>query len=263
MKGIVFYEERSYNKNVFFANRLLTTLKALGHEMKLVLFGQKFETPDFVVMRSFDVDLSKKLESNGVRVFNNSKVAEICNDKLLTYQYFKKTGVPHAPTFIADKDCPLSYPYIIKSRFGHGGSEVFMVRNDCEREEAVGLIDNRGIAQPITGKKGRDLRVYVMGGEPVTAMLRKSDSDFRANFSLGGYAERYDLSYAEIALVKKVICGLSADFVGVDFLLGENGLICNEIEDAVGCRMIYSLTDIDIIKNYAEYIDGVLRRQNA
>ena len=31
-------------------------------------------------------------------------------------------------------------------------------------------------------------------------------------------------------------------------------MVLNEIEDAVGARMLYSGTDLDILKNYMEYI---------
>ena len=34
----------------------------------------------------------------------------------------------------------------------------------------------------------------------------------------------------------------------------------NEIEDAVGARMLYELTDIDIAEKFAEYIRSEIRK---
>ena len=42
--------------------------------------------------------------------------------------------------------------------------------------------------------------------------------------------------------------------VGIDFLFKNNQLILNEIEDVVGCRMVYTYTDIDIAQLYIDYI---------
>ena len=39
-----------------------------------------------------------------------------------------------------------------------------------------------------------------------------------------------------------------------DFLFKNNQLVLNEIEDVVGCRMVYTYTDIDIAQCYIDYI---------
>ena len=158
----------------------------------------------------------------------------------------------------------MGYPRIVKARHGHGGSEVFWADSEAEYNAALGNMTDSAIAQPPVGKRGRDLRVYVVAGKPMVAMLRKSDIDFRSNFSLGGSAERYYLNSAEEALISRIADLFKFDFAGIDFLLGDDGLICNEIEDVVGCRMVYTYTDIDIIKKYAEHIVcSLYERQNA
>lgn len=44
---------------------------------------------------------------------------------------------------------------------------------------------------------GRDLRVWLIGGKIIAAVLRKSDTDFRSNYCLGGSAQVYTLSESE------------------------------------------------------------------
>ena len=47
-----------------------------------------------------------------------------------------------------------------------------------------------------------------------------------------------------------------ADYVGIDFLFNNNKLVFNEIENVVGARMVYSLTNIDIGDLFIKYIDS-------
>lgn len=43
--------------------------------------------------------------------------------------------------------------------------------------------------------------------------------------------------------------------MGIDFLIDENGeFLFNEIEDVVGARMLYQLTDINLVGKYLEFI---------
>jgi glutathione synthase/RimK-type ligase-like ATP-grasp enzyme len=44
------------------------------------------------------------------------------------------------------------------------------------------------------------------------------------------------------------------DFIGVDFVFGDGNVYLNEIEDVVGTRMLYSLTELDPARMYMEYI---------
>ncbi len=250
MKGIIVYDRESLKKNEFFATKLKSDLSSLGVAAEITT-KVDFK-PDFAVMRVYDERINAYLDGMNVPTFNSSKVAAICNDKWKTYLHSKNIA-PMAPTQRAE-ECDMPYPRIVKARHGHGGSEVFWAQTQADFDEIMRNMTDSAIVQPPVGKRGRDLRVYVVGKEPVVAMLRKSDVDFRSNFSLGGRAERYSLSDAEERLVTRIAELFDFDFAGIDFLLGEDGLILNEIEDVVGCRMVYTYTDIDIIKKYAEHI---------
>ena len=48
---------------------------------------------------------------------------------------------------------------------------------------------------------------------------------------------------------------LDFDFVGIDFILDENGqFLFNEIEDVVGTRTLYKHYEIDVVQTYLKYI---------
>ena len=49
--------------------------------------------------------------------------------------------------------------------------------------------------------------------------------------------------------------------VGIDFIVGNDGeLIFNEIEDVVGSRMLYAVSDISVVPLYLDYIQARLRK---
>ena len=108
--------------------------------------------------------------------------------------------------------------------------------------------------QELCDTPGRDLRVYLVGKKIVGAMLRSSDSDFRANYSLGGKAEVYNLDDAEKSLVETITGPLSVGHCGIDFLFHKGNLIFNEIEDMVGSRMLYRHTRTDVVSLYLDEI---------
>ena len=149
----------------------------------------------------------------------------------------------------------VTFPLVAKSCGGHGGTEVFWVENTTELSKVKRLLDGRKwMIQRPASELGKDVRVYAVGNRIIQAMLRVSETDFRSNFCLGGQAEPYELGAEEQYMVQKILEELKTDYVGIDFLFDQGEMVLNEIEDAVGARMLYSGTDLDILKNYMEYI---------
>lgn len=219
--------------------------------------------PDFVICRAIYPLLSKQLELMGVRVFNNSKVSEICNDKARTYQYLAATDIKMVDSCFyknAQVDEALKHlekPTVIKAVDGHGGSQVFLIEdeNSDRRNIVKGIGSSDVVVQPLTGSRHQDLRVYVMGNEIIAAVLRTAKEGFKSNFSLGGEVSLYTLSEQEHELVHRIIAQFDFDLVGIDFIIGDEGeLIFNEIEDVVGSRMLYQCSDINIVNLYLNYI---------
>ncbi len=214
--------------------------------------------PDFAIVRTMRPNLSKALEDAGVPVFNNSFVSLICNDKAKTYEYLASCGIPVIPWqtvrngVLPDK---VSFPAVIKPCCGHGGQNVFLVKNIEEYHEAVDkILPQDFVIQRVAGTIGRDLRVYVLGKTPVAAVLRTANGDFRSNFSLGGIVERHTLSAAERKLTESVCEAFDFGLVGIDIMYDGGRPVINEIEDVVGSRMLYATHDINIVSLYLDFI---------
>ena len=104
----------------------------------------------------------------------------------------------------------------------------------------------------------RDLRVYVLSGEIYCAMLREGKKDFRSNFSLGGSVREMGLTPAQreyVGCFIKCLPDHSAGMYSIDFLpLSDGRLIFDEVEEMVGCRMLYQYTEHDIVRDYVAYL---------
>lgn len=267
LQGLMIYDEEGAKRNIVFITRFKKALEKYGAKSRLVLTDKAVvpdlikEKPDFVIMRVMRPDLSQVFEEAGIRVFNPAAVSRICNHKGRTYNFMKMVGVPILKTWNSLnlwKERQGTFPAVVKPAMGHGGIGVTKVTNEKELETAVKQMPQYPggdyVIQQMASEPGKDLRVYIMGDRIVAAMLRSSDEDFRSNFCLGGKAERYELSEEEEAQVRRIMELLPFDYVGIDFLFHEGKLIFNEIEDAVGARMLYTSTDIDIADEYAAYV---------
>ncbi|MBI9012605.1 MAG: ATP-grasp domain-containing protein [Clostridiales bacterium] len=253
MLGYLFYDKRDISRNEKFIEWLIE--EALKYDLNLILHHtednlETLETPEFIINRSRVAFISHFYKD--IKVFNNALVTEIANDKYKTYHYFKD-DIPMLKTCLVSERT--TFPCIVKSKSGHGGTDVFWVTS---KEELT--YSDEYIAQDIAPQLGKDLRVYILDNKIIQGILRTHETDFKSNYSLGGQAKVYDLSEQEKALVYKILEKLPLVYGGIDFLFDEhNHLILNEVEDAVGARMLYNLTDIKIVDDYIACIAAKLK----
>ncbi|MBR5157401.1 MAG: ATP-grasp domain-containing protein [Clostridia bacterium] len=263
IKGLLLYGEADAAKNKWFIEHLTELSKNYGINLTFaVLDDTNFESTaavkdiDFCINRTRNSRINEAFESKNIRCFNNLHTVKTANDKWLTYSLCKKLNIPVMDTVeINDASAiSLEYPFIIKSRNGHGGSEVFRVNT---KQDLLGLkLENKSgyIAQKIASCLGADVRVYVLGDKPIMAVKRTSSVDFRSNFSLGGKVELFTPADEQLSVIKQLRSEIFSDYAGFDFILHNGNWVLNEIEDVVGARMLYSLSDFDIAEAFIKYI---------
>lgn len=235
MKPILIYTKEEAQRNRFVVKKLTEQL------------GVRLVSPDYrgdaayVINRTNDFHIAEFYEKQGIRVFNGSRLSRLANDKQLCYDFMEKNNIEIMPTryFIP--------PFVKKPKNGHGGQGVVLCHSEKDYDECF-------VCQKPASDLGKDLRVWVIGGKIITAILRVSRTDFRSNYCLGGEAVPYALSTNEETLVKKIISLVQGDYYGIDFVFDGGKIVFNEIEDTVGARMVYDKTDIDILKLYCDYI---------
>lgn len=245
MKCAVVYTEERLKVNEYFARALCSYLSA---DLVDESVGEEY---DCYVFRCENSEKRLFFEERGKLVVNNALTGKIANDKHLNYELAKRLKIPFLPYVLTNDARTLSYPCVIKSPFGHGGKEVYWAKN--EGEASAILSGEPLICQKPSDMLGRDIRVYCLGGEVLCAMERSNSKDFRSNFTLGGTCRQIQLPSILREYCSRVIGALSADFVGVDFIVDGEKYYFNEIEDVVGCRMLYH-EGIDAAKLLADYV---------
>ena len=248
MKGWIIYDKKDAEKNIAFISRLTAELAKYDIEARLVFVESepKKETPSFAINRSRDHKIAERLENKGVKVFNESSLTKLSNDKRRMHKFFDGK--------VPQMNVVTEYPFVLKSVDGHGGGEVFMVNSREEEDKAVLALGTKDyIKQEVCSDLGKDKRVYIVGNEVVASILREAD-DFRSNYSLGGSATATELTIQEMEIISKITKLVHIDYAGIDFIYNNGEPVFNEIEDPVGARMLYENTDIDIVEIFVKYI---------
>ena len=236
------------------------------------------DLPRKMVFWDKDVILAKHFESIGVELFNSANAIEVCDNKALTALVLSKAGVGMPLTvsapktfegvgyskvdFIARAADLLKYPMVIKEVYGSFGHQVYCAADydaACEIVRKIGYKDFI-FQEFVASSAGRDVRINMVGGRYVAAMLRENSHDFRSNISNGGTMAQYEPSMEEIDIAVKAVQAIGLDFAGVDVMFGPNGmpLIC-EVNSNPHFRSTLDCTGVNI----ADYIaDLVIGRQS-
>ena len=271
--GWLLYDERDYEVNRLFASHMHAAGAAFDLSFSVVL-TERFEDglinpPDFVVSRQRNFNLNARLEAMGIPVFNNARVSEICNDKRNTHRFLQ--GVPLMPTQFAEpsqKMIRTAFPCVVKPAFGHGGDRVTLTENQAELDAALQAISPLpALVQEKASDAGKDLRVYVLFGEIVAAVLRTAAAGIVSNYKRGGSVKLHTLTRGERELATEVIRKFASanaplSFAGVDLIYHHGKPVVNEIEDVVGSRMLYEVSDLDVIALYAEGLARAIAHDN-
>lgn len=274
------YEKNNVDRNRFFIDRWMEAAGQTDTEVLLVLYEDltyglqdgrlflshkdKLSLPDAAVMRLNQPLLSAHFEGMGIPVFNSARVASICNDKRATHQLISGLWPAMDTVFLRgdEEEPPLPYPLVIKAAHSCGGRAVYLAKNRAEFARALAEIrPDEALAQAFSDTPGRDVRVYVLGKEIVAVLMRMSDTDFRSNIGQGGSAVPYELKPEELKAVRGIMRLFDFGLAGIDFILHQGRLLFNEIEDAVGTRMLFANGYGDIVLRYLKFILNTLEKK--
>lgn len=222
------------------------------------------EHPDYIIFWDKDIRLAGSLEASGFRLFNRAEAIRACDDKSLTCS--RLAGIVRMPVtfnvpftyesvgyrdtgFLDDIEAQIPYPYILKECFGSFGEQVYLINSRAQCENTLKQIEGRPclIQEYIGSGTGRDIRLIVVGGRCIAAMLRSNDTDFRANVALGGHTEPYSPTEEEINMAVTACKVLDLDYAGVDILHDRNGtpVLC-EVNSNAHFRGIFNCTGVNV-----------------
>lgn len=239
-------------------SHLLNTAEKMDIDLKietnLSLALKKINT-DFVLFWDKDINLAKRLELDGVPVFNSADAIAKCDDKARTY--IELDGVvPQPKTLLAPKcyfksDMSefakkaieiLGLPLVFKECFGSFGEQVFL----CDSlEDILSHISERPfvLQKFVCESCGEDKRLEIVGNKCVACVKRKNNNDFRSNVTNGGEMTPCEPTENEIKIALKACQKLGLTFGGVDILADES--VC-EVNSNAHIINIMKSTGIDI-----------------
>lgn len=230
----------------------------IGNKPEILYNKENIEIPRFVILRVMGYRIYEMFEKLGVRTFNSSKISYLFDNKFNAYKRIKNMGIDILDTKMVSKgnfiNENITFPIVTKPIDSKGGDRVVYNVDALSLNDSIKKYDDKFIVQRPSDVLGKDLRVYVIGKEIITSILRISKNNFLSTYCKGGIAELYTLNNDELNIVNKIINNFDFDYVGIDFLFNKNGIVFSEIENVVGARMVYNLTDIDIGDKFIEYV---------
>lgn len=220
-----------------------------------------------------DKYLSEMLDLSGITVFNSFKTVVDCDDKMVTYIRLAGSGVKMPKTLpgllcynpyeqireqtVTLVEHQLGYPLVVKECYGSQGGGVYPIFDRGQLYSAMERVKLKPhlYQQMITSSLAKDVRVIVIGGKAVGAMLREGSDGFHSNVGQGGRGSEYALSASFRAAAETCAVTLGADYCGVDLLFGETGepIVC-EVNSNAFFTEFERCTGINVAKLYAEYV---------
>ncbi|MEM2002425.1 MAG: ATP-grasp domain-containing protein [Candidatus Methanomethylicaceae archaeon] len=133
----------------------------------------------------------QELEATGARVVVVSEeAATITADKWLTYQFFRRIGIPTPHSWLPEhiQDTNLEYPVFIKPRFGSAGKQAFKAHNESELAFFLDYVP-----EPI-------VQEYLPGPEITNDVI----CDFESNVLAIVSRQRIEVRWGEVAKGKTI-----------------------------------------------------------
>ena len=139
------------------------------------------------------------------------------------------------------------------------GAGIYKINDENALEEFIssrteeGVEPSRYLLQEFIDYK-YDLRVLIIGDRVFCMRRIPGEGEFRANFSLGGKVETFDLSKEDEELARRAMKAVDLEIAGVDLLITKDDKrYILEVNHTPGMLGMEEATGENITKIYLEY----------
>ena len=224
----------------------ITTLDLKGFEYSVVegkLIVPEFESykPDLIIVRGIFNSVKsiatyiKGLRTKGVPVFDNNFFEHLYSiNKVSDFLKLSQNGIPMPDTYhlhsyerFLPAAAKIGYPVICKLTRTGKGAGVYKFDNEKDLASFINELEEREIEpksyclQSFVDYKF-DLRILVIGDHMFCMRRIPGENEFRANFSLGGSVEIFDLDEEGKKLAVAALHAVNLSIGGVDMLITED-----------------------------------------
>jgi ribosomal protein S6--L-glutamate ligase len=247
------------------------------HNPVVSYFGEHLNDIDVIIPRiassytRYGSAIVRQFEMRGVFTTTSSIALTRSRDKLRSMQVLSRSGVGIPKSVFSrgvttDIDDLIDEiggtPVIIKlARGTHGNGVVLAETKKAAKSvlQAFYVMDDDGtnilLQEFIEESAGTDIRAFVVGGEIVASMERKSlDDDFRSNLHQGGLGEPVTLTDDEHKTAQKAAKALGLPVCGVDMMRSSKGPLVVEVNASPGFG-IEEVTSRNVAARIIEYAE--------
>jgi ribosomal protein S6--L-glutamate ligase len=151
-------------------------------------------------------------------------------------------------------------PVVVKLLEGTHGIGVILAENYRTVESTVEAFQRLGkrviIQEFIREAKGKDVRVFVVGGKVVAAMSRQArPGEFRSNLHRGAAAQPVQLLPHEESMAVEAVRLMGLDIGGVDFLHARSGPLILEVNASPGLEGIENISGVNVAGEIIQFIE--------
>ncbi len=233
--------------------------------------------PEVVLNRSVShvrsVYAARCFEHYGVRTVNASEVVDLAGDKVRTSLRLAERGIPTPSTVVAlSPEAALKaldqvgYPAVLKPAVGSWGRLMAKVHGPQEAEQIVehkvalgSPLHSVFYVQEFVPKPDRDLRVLVVGDQPLAAMYR-SGAAWRTNAARGATARSAPLAGELADLAVRAAEAVGGGVLAVDLMESPRGLVVHEVNPTPEFKTLQTTTEVDLAAAIVDYAVEVGRR---
>ncbi len=216
----------------------------------------------------FGTSVVRQFEIIGTYCLNGSLGISRSRDKLRSLQTLARksisipsTGSTHSTNDVGGLiDTVGGAPLVIKLLEGTQGLGVVLTKTHKAAESVIqafsGLKSDILVQDFIGEARGSDIRVFVVGGRVMAAMMRTAaKGDFRSNVHRGGSAKKIRITKAEEKMAIQSARELKLSVAGVDIIRSSKGPMILEVNSSPGLEGIESSSQVNVAEKIIKYIE--------
>ncbi len=213
----------------------------------------------------YRMDALYTLERRGMPCINSPKSIEKTVDKYYTTALLEEAGLPVPSTVCCEGGeealenalDAMGGDMVYKPVFGSCGNGLMRIKAKEDIAVLMQRMAEKGSVaylQRFIPCSNSDIRAFVINGE-VRAAMKRTGSDWYANWSRGGKVQGYTLTPYEQELAVRAAGAVNADIAGVDIIKGDDGsTYVIEVNGCPGWQGLSTVTDVDIAGEIAELV---------
>ncbi len=237
--------------------------------------GEFLGRPDAVIPRigssvtSYGAAVLRQFEMMGIYTVISTEALLKARDKRTTLQYLAAHQIPvpdsvftampdnvsHSLNLLGDQ-----FPVVIKTLNSTQGMGVILGESrhatQSVAEAFLRLREEILMQRFVEESKGRDVRVFIVGGEVIATMERSAQGDeFRSNLHRGASSKKVRITPEEKDLALRAASLMGLGVAGVDILRSNQGPLILEINASPGLEGIEGTTGVDIAGCIIKFIE--------